>query len=286
MENVYNKQMDQTELDKIKSLSATELYTLAINTRDEIDSFIYLLMASNYGHELATNALSNRCSKDSYVMQCKKIISFCNLTKEFVGSATYLGLAYINGCTGLNNYDKAIELFNFAISQNYIDAYFYLGQFYDRSRDKTLAIQTYKLGADQNNINCIVRLGNIYMNLALNNREKHQFDEARIHFRLAEDAFRKGIEKGNIQASEFLAKLYSVTQVLGNQEYVINYLFENNQENLLKKIYNYDDYAIKMIKQNRELVKENQDLRTHILAKPDGELFMECLKSFNEKKTI
>ncbi|AYV77319.1 MAG: hypothetical protein Barrevirus34_4 [Barrevirus sp.] len=64
------------------------------------------------------------------------------------------------------------------------------------------------------------------------------------------------------------------------------YKFDNNlNDNFIPNhFYSLKQDVMTLKKENERLTKENQDMKDHILLQPDGKLFFECLRSFNDKK--
>jgi TPR repeat protein len=64
-----------------------------------------------------------------------------------------------------------------------------------------------------------------------------------------------------------------------NDEEIIQYFISINAKDQLKKIFSHD-YLLDMV---MSLKKENTEMKNHILASPDGELYFEALNSWKKK---
>ena len=91
-----------------------------------------------------------------------------------------------------------------------------------------------------------------------------------------------------------LKELYNKNYILQSDEkYTINYFFKIGKPEILKSIYNYNDDHMSFLEgyvglndENVKLKKENEYLRAHIMAQPDGPIFFEAMASYakNEHK--
>ena len=96
------------------------------------------------------------------------------------------------------------------------------------------------------------------------------------------------ISKGDSCAMQNLVYMYKSTNLKYDKSYVIDYFLKINKPEKLKDIYFHDDCVIELLvdnyklrKKNNDLEKEISDLKIHILASPEGELYFEAKKSWS-----
>ena len=122
-----------------------------------------------------------------------------------------------------------------------------------------------------------------------------------IHFPKSNDMARKFYEQSILKGNELAYYYIKWVDAKHYDQYkqpMLDHLFETNQENriyeicgyvsdnkidLHKKIYQLKKENDKYKYKNSILEKENNELKTHIMASPDGQLYFEAKESWNEK---
>ena len=266
------------DFNHIIKLSPQELYQKALEFK-EIEDYdnlaIYLRMSANYGYELALNSINT--SDDNYLLSRNqnhsKTIHFYEATKMYSYSANVLGWMYEKGIYFQKNIKKAKELYKYAISKDNGIAMFNLGliyYYYSQNNEKTFdkGIKLFRDAASRGVIIATDYLVKIYSNKRIE-----------PDFIKDKELFEKTVEMGNSNGINGLIEYYRKSK--SNKSDVINYFLKNNKKEILKRIYGYDDYVIEIIINNNKLTQENSELKVHIMASPDGQLYFEAKNNWD-----
>ena len=207
------------------------------------------------------------------------------ISKDNADAMNVLGNMYYYGQNVVSDYDKAKELYEKAITRGNTDAMSRLGTMYKYGRgveqDRKKAEELYELAVSKGSSHAMINLGNMYKG---GGPMVQNYYKARELFELAitEDT----LEISHINA---LTSLYVTTNLKNDKQYAIDYFLKINHQDKLKEIYAYDDYDIQMIIDNKkraveiaQLIKENSELRVHIMASPNGELYHEAKESWDK----
>lgn len=231
---------------------------------------IHLTMACNLNNEEATRMISQDSFRKLLMKQDFNVTRhFYQETSKFPTSANNLGYVFELEL----DYEKAFQLYQFASDKGLISATYNLATCYSRGRgvprDVEKCVELCKLCVQKGHINSMLNLGNIYYN-------KKDFEKALKYYEMAHDV-------------DHLIVLYQNYKIR-DKKYVTEYLLNLGKEELLKKIYKYDDFDINFLKENHEMKKElhklkteNAEMKSHILASPDGPLYFEALEQWKHR---
>lgn len=285
--------------------SSEELYTKSLQYKqdEDYDNYaIYLTMAANYGCELAQTMLFNDADmkKQHYsntlefyirtayvydnIIYGKKVDNFCNKNGY---SIAYLGYMYDFGYGVTQNVLKSLELHEKAIIQGVAYSMNSLGYAYDHGtvvvKDYIKAVELFEMAVKKG-------YSHAMSNLAIMYQYGAGVTENLIK---AIELYEMAINKGDNDVIHNLVILYKDNKDEIDKDIVINSLSKINQLDCLKKIYGYNDDCISYIKkvlnhekEIDELKKENDELTKHIMASPDGELYFEAKKHWDENRCI
>lgn len=214
-----------------------------------------------------------------YPEDLDKAINYFELSiqQNYVESMNCLGILYSNGKNGKQNYERAKELFETAINLGSIRAISLLAGLYCLGRgvpkDIKKAKELTELAVKKGDVNASVILGLMWQDGRGCEKD----------FRKARELFESALEKNHPTAMNRLLILYRDTELKNERDYVINYFNEIGKLDKIKLIYNYDDFVIKLIKENldqknriKALEQDNNEMMDHIMASPEGSLFFEA----------
>lgn len=215
-----------------------------------------------------------------------------------IDAARQLGKMYYHGSYDCNkNYDKANELFEFAICKG-DDAVSmnYLGIMYEEGlgvqKNMEVALEFYTKSSQKNNNHGTYRMAGIYLT-------KKNYEKAiELYISLADKNYAKGVnglgfmyyngygiqkdivkafeyfanalEKGNDDARKNIIHTCKHYPEIILHQLVTDTLTKINKTELLKEIYGYDDFVISIIKENAHLKKENAEFKEYISASHGG----------------
>lgn len=246
------------EFDHIIKLPPEELYEKALKfyqdeefkiQKDYKNYCMYMTMAANYGYKLAEEfSHIDRIFRLLIENQTSNIKKFYEITINYSYSMFFLAMIHSHGLVTSLNLPKSIELFEGAIAKGNKYAMKGLADHY--YHDNYTTIETF-------------------------NKARHLYELA--------------IENNYPDAFDNLARMYRDSILKNDIHQVIDYFSKINQLEKLKIIYRCDnDKIIQLIgdywKQKEkitQLEKENNDLKTHIMASPDGELYFQAKESWN-----
>lgn len=251
------------------------------NNADYTNYFICLTMACN---------LNNRESVEEFKKNCLELFPqqdfnvtrhFYQETLNFSYSSNNMGYLYEEGLGVMKNYEKAVKLYQFAVDKGLDISMQSLAKCYEEGKgvEKNLnkAIELLKMGIDIGDPACMNDLGHTY-----NNKLKN-YDMAIKYYEMA-------IDKNYEISLSNLINLYKRRKFLRDKKCVVNYFIKIGKENCLKDIYFYDDEDIVLLKERfnfeqelQKSKKENAEMKTHILASPDGPLYFEVLEQWKNK---
>lgn len=288
-------------------------------TKDFNNYKLYLTMAANFLHEGAiheslypSHTFMNFLIKN---LDYSLMFTFCDNTKKYAFSLYCLADLYEDGLGIEKDIDKSFELLNLSyekgnkytannlghryhhgngIEQNYEKAvHFYqiaadlgcrhgmnnLGYMYSHGLgvdvNRKIALDLFQKSVEKNNVNAMISLGYCYQQglTVTKNYEK------------ARELFEKAASDGCERALVYLSVLYQ--EYKRDKNDVITYFIKIGEVKYLKDIYGYDDDIMRIVVRNYELEKENiilkkenEEMRNHILASPDGELYFEALEQW------
>ena len=239
---------------------------------------IHLTMACNLNNEEAMKICAEDCIERLLKKQDFNVTKhFYEATLDFPYSANNMAHIYNNGLTVEINYEKARKLYQFASDRGLISATCNLALLYSRQQDLEKAIELYNICIGNGHFNSIINLGTIYYN-------KKEFQKAVEYYEMA--------SKIHVDIGiECLVILYKNNPNVRTKGYVTEYFLNLGRENCLKQIYKYENFEIEMLKQrydmkkeNEKLKTENQEMRNHILASPDGPLYFEALEEWKKSR--
>lgn len=114
------------------------------------------------------------------------------------GSAIQLGILYEYGDYVEKDYDKALELFNFAIASGRNDAYYNAGEIYRHKDMIDEALKCYKIALENDNLSAALPLGWFYEDgIGVEKDEKKAFEY-----------YKQAYEDGNPDSAYYLARMY------------------------------------------------------------------------------
>ena len=309
------------QFDHIIKLSPEELYEKALEFKkiNDIDNYyIYMTMSANYNYKLAEDELENDYKLKLHVKQNhSNTIKFYEVTKNYSYSANYFGYMYDSGQDITQDYSKAIELYEVAIAKGNAYAMSNLGIIYGNGegviQDHNKAKELYERAILKGNSTAMTNLAYMYNH---GNGVTQNYNKAVELYQMAVEKgcgismnnlaymysrgngvtqdynksieiYQMAIEKGRITSINNLVIIYKKTKT--NKQDIINYFLKINQQDRLKDIYKYDDYDIQLIvdyskltKKITEFEKKINELETHIMASPEGELYFEAKEHWSK----
>ena len=266
--------------EEILNTDSTSLLEKALEFKKNADYTnyaIHLTMACNLNNEDAMKICAEDCIDKLLKKQDFNVTKyFYEATLEFRYSANNMAHIYSNGLTVEINYEKARKLYQFASDKGLISATYNLALLYNRKQDQEKAVELYNICIRKGHFNSIINLGTIYHN-------RKEFEKAVEYYEMA--------SKIHVDIGiECLVILYKNNHNVRNKDYVTEYFLNAGKENCLKEIYNYKDFEIEMLrerfdmkKENEKLKIENEEMRNHILASPDGPLYFEALEEWKRR---
>ena len=188
-----------------------------------------------------------------------------------------LACMYENPQNVSHNFNKARELFEMSVNKGNSYSVTSLAQMYSKGKgvdqDHKKAKELYEMGVIRGNFVAIHNLALMYEKGegVLTNPDK------------ARELYEMAIEKGDMEEVDQLTRLYRLTDLKNDKEKVISYYTKINKMDRLKEIYNFDDNHMQLIVNNNKkeekinkLKRKIKELKTHIMASPEGELYFEA----------
>ena len=272
------------EFNHIIKLSAEELYQKALEfkkVKDYDNYAMHITMSANHNYKLAQDILAHPNDNDFSKQNHSITKHFYKATKDYSQSTYYLGFIYECGYGVKQSNKKARKLYEMAVEKDNGDAMNNLGIMYDVGigidKDYDKAIELYNKAIAKGN-NCAI------FNLAI----VYETVESIRDYNKARELYEMGVIKDDVDCLNNLIILYKNTNFKTNKQNVIDYFLKINKLDRLKEIYNYDDYVIQLITDNNKLTKNTtslkrkiDELETHIMASPDGELYFEAKNNWN-----
>lgn len=271
-------------MDKVFCLSRQELYDEAQEFKKAEDwdnYFIYLTMSANLEHKVAEKELMKACSldyegcSDFEKQKFEKTKPFYKLTQEYSYSLHFLGFI-VRKIEG--NIEEGLKFQKQAMSLGNSFAICSVAYYYFFNANYTLAKELGQQGFVKGNFIGAKVLAESY--------------EREGYFNDAINYYETAIEMGDKHSLSLLADLYRTIRDVKGDRYIHDYFLERYPEGL-KNIYGYGSDIIVMLlegfeakKEVEKLRKENEEMRGHIMASPDGPLFFEALKDWKEKREV
>ena len=198
-----------------------------------------------------------------------------NVTKKFYKNRSGLFSQYALASFyrhRANKYGKAKNIYLTLSEKGLRDATNALGFMYQKGcgvpLDNKIACKYYKMS---------VKAGSIsgYNNLAFMYQKglgvKQNYEKAAKYYKLA-------IKYGNIHGLDNLCWMYKFFYRPDNVYEVISYFLEINQTNRLKDAFSFEDLLEIVLR----LKHENNEMKNHILASPEGSLYFEALADWKK----
>lgn len=250
----------------IVQMPKEELYEKALIMKDkDLEKYhMYIVMASNYGYQLAKDEFYDYYYKkvslvaalQQYPIDAEKAKRFYEHTKDYSYSSFLLGEMYHHKLGVDQDYAKAKELYELAIKQDDTNtfAYWNLALMYDHGlgvdKDDKMSRKYYKMSELKKSPYSVYRAA--CFTLEKNNGKD---------WRQAEKMFKECIimsDEYKDQSVKKLVEIYENTRYLKNRlkKEIVDYFAEIEKTDELKKLYGYDDNAIYVIKQNAALKKQ------------------------------
>lgn len=209
-------------------------------------------------------------------------------------ATNWLGIMYSDGKGVLKDRRKAVELFEISANHGSTFAIVNLGTMYwigshDVPQDITKAVELFEIAIEKG---CSDAMNNLAVMYTYGNRMLKNYIKAKELYEMALVTCQASDIHMHRRASiiENFVGMYIASKHLWKKDDIIQSLAKFDELDKLKEIYNFDDYCIKCIKENyaikkeldtvkKELdsvKKENYELKSHIMASPDGELYFEA----------
>lgn len=200
-------------------------------------------------------------------------------------SLNILGYMYAKGYGVKTNYSKAIELYKLAITKGNNISHINLGRMYQFGTgvkvDSDKALQLYKIALQGGQILVFNNIIDLFLN--------HTFEKKDCDWIIS--IFKTMYKNGTIKLTNDICKLLRYSYFNDIRLEIINFFVEIKQEHMLRNIYNYDSDTIICIRRVNELEtkvlaleSEISDLKTHIAAMPDGQLYFDAKKEWDNLK--
>ena len=280
---------------------------------------MYLTMSANYGYEKGIQE-HEYPDDIMYTEQYQKtdfseFLKFCELTRNELFSMTDLGNIYKMGKylpqnrekalelyiesyekgnkyvvnnigyeyqTVLKNHEKAVAFYEIGVSFGCRDSMNNLGYMYlhgcwvQRNYEKAFELLT--IAKSKGNYYPNFHLGFMYKNVL---HVKKDYEKA---IELFEEAVSKGLERG----FKYLSDTYKeYKNGKGDKKYVHEYFLKFGKGEYLRNIYGYSKEFVELLSKNYELERENlslrqenEEMKNHINASPEGPLYFEAMKQW------
>ena len=169
-EQYIRKLILTARMEEIINMPAEKLYSKAIEFKqinDHNSYYMYMTMAANYDHFEAINCLEENYKVSENLKQDHSItFSFYEQSNDFTYSANYLAYMYYHGLGVEKNYQKAIELYTWAIekgceySMNNLALMYENGNGVEQNYQK--AIELYKQAIEKESLHALDNLIDLY----------------------------------------------------------------------------------------------------------------------------
>lgn len=237
------------------------------------------------------NWLGNKYFDEDNYIEARKCYEKA-LDHNILRSTHNLAWMYHRGLGGNRDYGKAKELYekNTSDTRGYslgnLASMYFLGEGVER--DVVKARELYEKAVECNIAGAAHSLASIYRNgigVEVDLVKAHDLcEKARKLYEVHIANDRKYIDH--------LTELYITSDLKNERDYVINYFIKIDATDRLKKIYAYDDFTIKLLVENyrlkndnNKLIEEIGQLKAHIQASPDGELYFKAKAEWDENKS-
>lgn len=181
-----------------------------------------------------------------------------------------------------NDYTKALKLYNICLPRMYpstlnnLAFMYYDGRGVKKNYDK--AIELWVNAVIHKCVASYENLGDMYVSKNI------EIDETERLYKLA-------IEHDRPLALDKLVNLYTKSAFKDKKNEIIEYFNKINRLDKLNKLYKFDDYTISIIRDNYQYKSEINDLKnkitdleTHIAVSPEGHLYFEAKKEWDNNK--
>jgi TPR repeat protein len=255
--------------------------------KDQDKSFKYYELSAKQGNIYAIYGLGvlyrlgNGCVKDNdKSFKCFEFGAFCGNAE----SQYELGFMYLEGDGCNKDLNKAFKYIELSADQKYIFALNQLGNMYNDgtgcSQDYDKAFQYYLLAAQQHNSAAQSNLGRLYYE---GKGCSQDYDKSFEYFKLSIE----NADDGDTYNEKYIKKIYedekTPKEVKKKIKIFLKDEIKNNRD--LSEDYGFSNDFIKILKQKiklEELQKEIKELRLHIDLSPDGSLYLDTKKHFEE----
>lgn len=206
-----------------------------------------------------------------------------------------LGMLYYNQ----KKYDKAKEIFEKGVEKGESNSISMLGAIYENGfgvdTDLNKAIDLYKEGINMNNSSCMSSLADIYMKKSEHEKEDQ---EIRKYRNMAIRLYERAIDLDDSYAADVLSAIYSgesypypkdkpeVNKSKAFELQLVECVMTGNPASIIHDLRDFNKCSeffkntLEKIKENQRLQKENEELRSHIEASPDGKKYFEAKKEW------
>ena len=272
----------------LSELSGKELYEKAQiykQNKDYDNHAICLVRSADYNYKLAQEVVfrEEEFKLQNYSNTFKSYENAISINDKNSYSLTQLARMYHFGHGTQIDYSQARKLYLMAIEKGNDVAMNNFGNMcgkgYGMDKDSSMAFNYLNMSARKGNNMAMHTLGQMHEN----------GEEVQRDFQKAKEFYEMSVMSGDQKAINDLINLYKKN--IFDKDTVTNSLFKLNLLNELWTIYGYDSYCIKAIETNlisekkiRKLKKKNAKMKLHILASPDGKLYFEAKKHWNENK--
>ena len=294
----YKEKKDYCNYRMYLCMSANYGYEKAIQEHQYPNEFIYWDDFQNTDFssmvnfcELTRNGLfsilemSKMFSIGKYVPENKELAFQLQMESYEKGNkyaANNLGYKYQHGIGVKKDYQKAVEFYEISASFGCRDGLNNLGHIYLHGywviQNFEKAFELFQLAKNK---------GNWYANLALRvmYRDGKFVDQ---NYETAIDLLEGAASKGITNSYKHLSFLYQKYQTgRGEKKYVHEYFIKAGKYEYLEEIYGYTNEVLDIViknyyleKENIKLKQENEEMKNHINASPEGPLYFEALNQW------
>ena len=295
----YRKEKDYCNYRMYLCMSANYGYEKAIQEHQYPNEFIYRHDYQNTDFSIMVKfceltkdelfsilEMSHMFSMGKYVTENKELSFRLQMEAYEKGNkyaANNLGFKYQFGIGVEKSYQKAVEFYEIATSYGCRDGLNNLGYMYLHgywvTQNFEKAFELFQLAKSKGNWYSNLHLGVMYRDGIF----------VKQNYETAIDLFEETAMKiKNENSYKYLVPLYQKYNTgRGEKKYVHEYFIKVDKAKYLKEIYYYTDEVLDLIvknyrleKENTLLKQENEEMKNHINASPEGPLYFEALKQW------